>query len=106
MRTMSWLPAKLKIIHLLVVMVALSAADALVSRSLLAAGLGHEANPFMRALSGGVFILVKTIGAVLAAVLLWDLHRRMPRLAEIVTVFIPVFFTGIVYWNLSIFLRA
>ncbi len=106
MTTASWLPAKLKIIHLLVVMVALSVADALVSRSLLAAGLGYEANPFMRALSGGDFMLVKTLGAALAGVLLWDLHRRMPRLAEIVTVFILVFFTGIVYWNVSIFLRA
>ena len=106
MKTTNWLPAKLKIIHLLVVMVALSVADALVSRSLLAAGLGHEANPFMRALSGGDFLLVKTVGAVLAGILLWDLHRRMPRLAEIVTVWILVFFTAIVYWNLSIFLTA
>ena len=102
----SWLPPNLTIKHLLVVMVALSAADVLVSQSLIALGLGYEGNPFLRGLSGGDFLLVKLVGITLAALLLWDIHRRQPKMAVTAAVFLVAFLTAVVYWNLGIFLRG
>ncbi len=102
----TWLPANLNIKHLLAVLVALSAADALVSQSLVALGLGYEGNPFLRGLSGGEFLLIKLVGVLLAALLLWDIHRRQPRIAVTAAVILVAFLTGVVYWNLGIYLRG
>ncbi len=106
MKTLSWLPAHLTIKHLLVVMVALSAADALASQSLIALGLGYEGNPFLRGLSGGGFLVVKLAGAVLAALILWDIHRRQPGVAVTAAALLVAFLTLIVYWNVGILLTA
>ena len=102
----SWLPASLTIKHVLVVMVALSAADALASQSLIALGLGHEGNPFLRGLAGGGFLLVKLVGIMLAALLLWDIHRRQPRMPVTAAVLLMAFLTLVVYWNVGILLTA
>ncbi len=106
MRTLSWLPAHLTVKHLLVVIVALSAADALASQSLIALGLGYEGNPFLRILSGGGVLLVKVAGAALAALFLWDIHRRQPRVALTAAGLMVAFLTLIVYWNVGILLTA
>ena len=106
LNTPRWLPANLNIKHLLAVLVALSAADALVSQSLVALGLGLEGNPFLRGLSGGDFLLIKLIGVLLAALLLWDIHRRQPEIAVTAAVILVAFLTGVVYWNLGIYLRG
>ena len=101
-----WLPANLTIKHLLAVLVALSAADALVSQSLVALGLGYEGNPFLRGLSARDFLVIKLAGVLVAALLLWDIHRRQPRVAVTAAVLLVAFLTGVVYWNLGIFLRS
>ena len=106
MKTTSWLPANRTIKHLLAVMVALSAADALVSQSLMVFGLGYEGNPFLRDLSGGALLMIKLVGAVLAALLLWDIDRRQPAIAATAATFLVAFLTAVVYWNVGIFLRA
>ncbi len=106
MKTSGWLPDSLNIKHLLAVLMALNAADALVSLALLQFGLGYEGNPFLRDLSTQNFLLVKAAGGAMLAFIFWHIYQRRPALAEkAATVAIGVF-TAIVYWNLSIFLTA
>ena len=99
-------PADLTITHLLVVLVALFVADGLVSASLIGNGLGTEGNPFLRGVSGTNSVLIKLAGALLATLILWDIHKVRPRQATALAVGSVFVYTAIVFWNLSVFLSA
>jgi hypothetical protein len=105
-RTALQWPPDLTITHLLVVLVALFAADSLVSSSLIGSGLGYEGNPFLRGVSGIDSLLIKAAGALLAALILWDVHKIRPRQALAAAVGSVLFYTAIVFWNLSVFLTG
>lgn len=105
-RTLCRLPAGLTAKHLLAVLVALSTADALVSRFLVEHGFGYEGNLLLRDLSSGNFMLIKLGGAMLIALILWHIYQRKPRVAVTAAVYSVLFFTGIVYWNLGILIAA
>jgi hypothetical protein len=99
-------PPDLTIGHLLVVLVALFAADSLVSTSLINNGLGYEGNPFLSGMSGPNSLSIKVAGSLLAAVVLWDVHKVRPKQAVIAATASVLVYTGIIFWNLSVFLTG
>jgi hypothetical protein len=86
----------------LLILVVLVIFDGVMTQFVIGSGFGNEANPFMlTCLGAGNFMWVKIIGAILSAVILWDVHRRNPRLALFTSMmFISVYGT-IVIWNIA-----
>ena len=67
-------------------------------------GFGREANPFLLRLVGEPgFLVLKVAGVLLAALILWDVHRRHHRLAVRLAAVAVAAYTIIVVWNISIF---
>jgi uncharacterized membrane protein len=93
-----------RIRRLLVVLIALVISDGVITRFLISSGLGREANPFLQPLvGGGNFLIIKVVGALLAAFILWDIYKHWPRLAVISSRCFVGLYSGIVAWNLSVF---
>ena len=91
--------------YLLLTLIALVAADGLISQLLIRHGLGREGNPFLQTfVTEGNFLPIKLGGALLAALILWDIHRTRPRVAMISTLLFVFVYAGIVLWNLGVFL--
>jgi hypothetical protein len=89
---------------LLAILIVLVVADGLISRFLVINRFGVEANPFLASwISEDKFIYIKSLGALLAALLLWDIHKQNAKLARISTVFFVVAYSLIVFWNLLVF---
>lgn len=89
---------------LLITMVALVVADGLISRFLVEHGLGYEGNPFLQTwINENGFLGIKFAGSSLAALLLWDINRRHPKLSFIGTLCIVIFYTGLILWSLYVF---
>ena len=93
--------------YLLALLVALVLADGLMTEFLIAGGLGQEGNLFLhKILDSGNLIGFKIIGALVSAVILWDIHRRHPNLAFASTLLFIAVYTGIVYWNMFVFVTG
>jgi len=93
--------------YLLGLLVGFEIADGVLSYFLIRHGLGREANPFLQPMVGDVnFLIIKVVGGLLCALILWDIHRRLPRVALITTSCFAVFYAVIVSWNLGLFLMA
>ncbi|MFH1169849.1 MAG: DUF5658 family protein [Chloroflexota bacterium] len=91
-----------KIKCLLVILAALVIGDGLITQFLVGNGLGYEANPLLAGLVGGwSFVIIKTAGAFLSAIILWDIYRRWSRLGAIAIPCFVVMYAGIVAWNIS-----
>ena len=90
--------------YLLGTLVALVIADGYITQFLVREGLGLESNPFLEPfVSEWYFLVVKALGALFCALLLWDIFRKWPKLGMAVIPCLTTIFTAIVYWNLSIF---
>ena len=90
--------------YLLGTLVALIVSDGLITNFLVTSGLGREGNPFLRNLVGEqVFLVIKVVGALLCAFILWDIYKRQPRMARIASLCFVGLYAVIVSWNLSIF---
>ena len=90
--------------YLLSLLVIFVVSDGLVTNYLISNGLGREGNPLLQPLVGDIgFIILKIVGALLCAVILWDVSRRYRKLALITTSCGVVFYAVIVLWNLSLF---
>ena len=78
-------------------------ADGVITRFLVRNGFAHEGNPFMIYwVAEDKFLSLKILGGLLAALYLWGIYRRHPRLS---IYFSSIFLTGymfIVFWNLLI----
>ena len=99
------LPKKRRIIYLLGLLVALVIADGLLTQFLVGGQRAWEANPFLEPMVGdNVFLVIKGVGAMLCALILWDVYRRYPRLATVVACFGVGLYTVIVLWNLGVFI--
>ncbi|OGO36150.1 MAG: hypothetical protein A2147_08900 [Chloroflexi bacterium RBG_16_57_8] len=95
----------LPIKQLLVSLVLLVIADGLISQSVIASGVGSEGNPFLQTLVGDAkFLPLKIGGALLVAIVLWDIYRRTPKLGIAASAACVALYTGIVYWNLVVYL--
>ena len=92
---------------LLGAMFALVVADGLITNFLMIHGLGREWNPLLQTFVGGEsFLQIKVAGAFLSVVILWEIYKKRPQTATIGSFCILIFYTGIVYWNLFVFLLA
>ena len=88
---------------LLLILVLLNIADALISQFIIINGHGYEGNMLMSYwVEKQEFVLIKTGGSILAAVLLWDLSRRAPRPILVVTYLVVACYVVIVLWNVFV----
>ena len=91
-------------VSLLITLVALVIADGLISQFLIRGGLGSEGNPFlMNWVTEPNFIAIKTAGALLCALILWDIYKHWSKLAMFTIVVFVVLYAGILFWNISVF---
>ena len=90
--------------YLLALLVLLNIADGIITNALVGLGLGREANPFlMQSVGQPSFLIMKVVGVLFASLLLWDIHRRSPRLAVATATGGVTLYAGIVAWNSFIF---
>ena len=93
--------------YLLAVLVILVVLDGFLTQGLINGGLAREGNPFLEPMVGHVgFIILKVVGALVCAFILWDVYRRFPRLAVITTWCCVAAYGAIVLWNSSLFIIA
>ena len=91
--------------YTLCVLFGIIVADGLISQFLVTGGYGSEINPLLTSWVGREsFLAIKISGAFLATLLLWIKYNVKPRLVYTITVVFLIFYTVIVYWNLSVFL--
>jgi hypothetical protein len=80
-------------------------ADGFLTNALLLRDLAREGNPLLTGIAGtSGFPIIKFIGVILAVVILWDIHRRHPRLAFWTSAVFLFIYSGIVAWNLHVLL--
>lgn len=105
--TSSSLAGTYRIRVLLGTLFALVVADGIISHFIVAQGLGRELNPFLQTLVvQGSFLAIKVAGALLSAFILWRMYWKRPHISETITLCMVIVYTGIVYWNLFVFLIA
>ena len=93
--------------YLLGLLIVFVISDGLVTNFLVNGGLAREGNPFLQHIVGETgFIILKAAGVLLCAVILWDIYKRVPKVALISTTCFVVFYAVIVLWNLSLFALA
>ena len=86
--------------YLLSTLIALIILDGVITVFLVRHGLGREGNPFLEGLIGEpIFLIIKVVGALLCAIIMWDIHKRQPRLAVISTTCFVFLYVGILSWN-------
>lgn len=94
-----------KIRNLLVALVILVISDGFITQSLIRCGLAREGNPLLVPLVGtGNFLVIKIVGALLSALIMWDIYKHWPKLALRSSSCLVGAYAVIVLWNLSIFL--
>jgi len=96
-----------KMKYLLATLVAFVVLDGLITELLISGGMARESNPFLQPLVGDVgFIILKIVGALICAFILWDIYKRFPKVAVIATWVAVAGYGIIVAWNSSLFLLA
>jgi hypothetical protein len=96
-----------KMKYLLITLVSFVILDGLLTELLLGDGLARESNPFLQPLVGDVgFMVLKIVGSLLCAFILWDIYKRFPRVAVIAAWIAVVGYGVIIAWNSSLFLLA
>ena len=100
----SYLAGIHRIGYLLGALIVLVVSDGLISHFLVRHGFGREGNPFLETLVGKeTFLIIKVLGVLLCALVLWDIYKRRPKLATITTLCFVILYAGIVLWNLGVF---
>jgi uncharacterized membrane protein YeaQ/YmgE (transglycosylase-associated protein family) len=88
---------------LLATLVGLVTLDGLLTQFLVGKGMAREGNPLLEPMVGNIgFMILKIVGALLCALILWDVHRRYPRVGLIATSIAVVGYAVIVIWNTSL----
>ena len=81
--------------------------DGLLTELLIARGVVREINPLLQPLVGDIgFMVLKVVGALVCALILWDIYRRFPKVASITTWIAVGGYGIIVLWNTSLFIIA
>ena len=89
--------------YLLSALILLNIADALLTNHIIKLGAGTEGNPFLLGIAGEPFFtIIKIVGVLLCVLILWDVHRRYPRLALVSTSVFVAAYAVIVFWNLRV----
>jgi len=90
-------------LYLLIILVCLVVLDGVITEYLINGGGGNEGNPLLESLVGEpAFMILKAVGAVFCAFVLFDIHKRMPKIAMITTCVAVAAYFGIVIWNTSL----
>ena len=93
--------------YLLGLLIAFVVLDGVLTNFLVGTGLAREGNPFLQPIVGDAgFIVLKLVGALLCALILWDVYRRFPRVALVATSCFVAAYAVIIFWNLSLFALA
>ena len=93
--------------YLLGILVFFVVLDGVLTQLLINSGLAHEGNPILQPIVGEAgFIVLKVVGALLCALILWDVYRHFPRVGIIAAFVAVIGYGGIVAWNSSIFLMV
>ncbi len=93
--------------YLLGLLVTFGSSDGLLTYFLVKDGTAREGNPFLVPLVGETgFVVLKVLGMLLCAAILWDIHRHFAKLALVVTWCAVIFYGAIVLWNLSVLAMA
>jgi len=93
--------------YLIGLLILFEISDGLLTHFLVRDGLAREINPFLLPLVGDAgFMILKVVGVLICAIILWDIYKRYPRVALISTSCFVVFYGVIVLWNLSLFAMA
>ena len=96
-----------KIIYLLIILVCLVVLDGIITEYLIDGGTASEANPFLESLVGEpAFMILKVVGAVVCAFILFDVYRRFPKTAVVTTWIAVAGYFAIVLWNVSLIFLA
>lgn len=78
--------------------------DGMITHFLVGNGLVREGNPLIAPIVGeSNFLLLKIIGAIISALLLWHIYKRFPILALATTSSVVIFYGAVMIWNLMIF---
>jgi len=92
---------------MLVLLVGVVVADGVVTRFLITHQLGLEANPFLKVwIKNDLLLLIKLVGATLAALILWIVYQRKPMLAWITTSIFIAIYALLVLWNITVYYIA
>jgi hypothetical protein len=74
--------------------------DGILTNILIKRGIAREANPYLLDIAGeSGFLVLKVVGVLMAAAILWDIHRRYPRVAFWTAFVFLLVYCGIVAWN-------
>ena len=93
--------------YLLGLLIVFDISDGVLTHFLIKNGLAREGNPFLMHIVGEAnFLIIKVVGVILCALILWDMYRRLPRVAMITTACFVMLYGGIVLWNTSLFFLA
>lgn len=104
---LTFLSSRRAVRWVLVAFVLLVIADGFLTNLLIQRGIAHEWNPFLVLLAGrGALLVAKIIGAIVCALLLWDVYSHWPRLGFISSYISLLVYFGIVLWNLSLYLAT
>jgi len=91
--------------YLLGLLIGFEILDGVLTHFLIRGGLAREINPFLVPIVGEAnFLVLKVVGVLLCALILWDIYKRLPKVALIVTSVFVAFYGVIVLWNSSLFL--
>jgi len=92
---------------LLVGLVCLVIADGLLTQCLLKEGLAREGNTLLQPIvDRWHFVLVKAVGVIACALILWDIYTRSAKLALVSTSFLVLGYLAVDLWNVSIYLNS
>ena len=90
--------------YLLGLLITFEILDGVLTHFLVTDGLAREGNPFLMPLVGETnFLILKVVGVLLCALILWDIHKKFPRIALTTTACFVILYFGIVIWNFSLF---
>ena len=90
--------------YLLSLLVVFVVSDGLLTNFLIGDGLAREGNPLLQPIVGETgFIILKVVGALVCAFILWDIYKKFPKLALISTWCFVAFYGVIMLWNMSLF---
>ncbi len=89
--------------YILVILILMNLMDGLLTNALINNDIVREANLLLLGVVGGPrFILIKVIGAFLAALILWDIYRHHSTLGFWTSTALLLIYSGIVVWNMSL----
>ncbi len=93
--------------YFLAALLLLNIIDGLVTNALINNNIAHEGNLILMGVAGGPrLIVVKFLGVLLAAAVLWDIYRHHPKLALWTSITFSLVYSGIVAWNVSLLLMG